>query len=70
MRRIPPKEKAHHHWNPGQRWHLESSAQTFRASHAHPNLNISGEPFLIEARSPLAWSIALFVHNKAAAAPH
>ena len=31
------------------------------------DLNIPGDPFLIEARSPLAWSIALHVHNKAAA---
>ena len=40
----------------------------FEATQAHPALNISGEPFLIEARSPLAWSIALFVHNKVAPA--
>ena len=31
------------------------------------NLNISGDPFLIESRSPLAWSIAIHVHNKAVA---
>ena len=41
----------------------------FEATQAHPALNISGEPFLIESRSPLAWSIALFVHNKVAPAP-
>ena len=41
----------------------------FATAHAHPTLNITGEPFLIESRSPLAWSIALFIHNKIAPAP-
>ena len=41
----------------------------YHTHHADPSLNISTDPFLIEARSPLAWSIALFVHNTAAASP-
>jgi hypothetical protein len=40
----------------------------FATANAHPTLNISADPFLIEARSPLAWSIALFKHNKVAPA--
>ena len=41
----------------------------YATAHAHPILNITADPFLIEARSPLAWSIALFMHNKIAPAP-
>ena len=41
----------------------------YHVNHASPSLNISGDPFLIDSRSPLAWSIALFVHNTAAASP-
>ena len=41
----------------------------YATAHAHPILNITASPFLIESRSPLAWSIALFIHNKIAPAP-
>ena len=41
----------------------------YHVNHANPSLGISTQPFLIDSRSPLAWSIALFVHNTAVASP-
>ena len=41
----------------------------FATAHAHPTLNITGEPFLIESRSPLSSSITLFINNKITPAP-
>ena len=41
----------------------------YHAEHADTSLGITTKPFLIDTHSPLPWSIALFVHNTAAAAP-
>jgi hypothetical protein len=41
----------------------------YHVNHANPSLGITNEPFLIDSHSPLAWSIALFVHNTAVASP-